>query len=340
MRNVALDGLRGLSCLQIVLFHYYFTVSLPLPWHGVLRRAVGSIDGVGVFFALSGFLIGGILLDHRSSANQLAVFYVRRICRILPVYWLLLLSFLLVRAADNHWRFGLIAFLDADVPFWHYLIFTQNNTTGMGVMWLAVTWSLAVEEQFYLMFPFLVRFLSERLLWIGVFASFVVCPLLRWQDSETHRLLLGSADQLMAGVLVTLAVRDDRWRTALQKYRRWVGAGLVIFLVSTVTLAAWFEVNPARYNLSVPFFAALIYYLATEPAQSRLSRALKLVAPVGLGSYFIYLFHLPVAYVVSRWIYYPGTGTVSLVVVAILAWLSYRFIEQPLITLGRKFKYR
>jgi len=339
-RLVALDGLRGLACLQVVIYHFYMTVALPLEWHGVLRRAVASIDGVAIFFTLSGFLIGGILLDHAKAPNLLQVFYTRRFFRIMPVYWLLLLSFVLVRALDNHWRWGLIQFTDSDAPFWHYLVFTQNNTTELGAMWLAVTWSLAVEEQFYLVFPFLVRCLSRWIIVAGALASLVISPLLRLQDPESQRLLVGSADQLMAGVLVALAVRHEWWQSRLRQNRKWLGLGLALYLVATISLAACCHLATAQWPLAVPAYALLVYLLATEPAGTGLTRVLRVVAPVGLGSYFIYLFHLPVAYVFSLWIQYPGTGTAALAVVAPLAWLSYRWLELPLISLGRKQQYQ
>ena len=329
-----------MSCLQIVVYHYYLTIGLPVGWYVAVQRAIGAVDGVGIFFALSGFLIGGILLDHARAPNQLQVFYVRRFFRIMPVYWILLLSFVVVRWADNHWRFGLIQFLDADVPLWHYLVFTQNNTTNLGALWLVVTWSLAVEEQFYLVFPCLVRFLSRRTLVYGAVASLAVCPLLRAQDPWADRLLLGSADRLMAGVLVALAVRDEWWNAWLRRNRTVLGFGLLVFLVATIGLAAGFNISTSRFNLMVPASGVLIYFIATESDRSPLGRCLKIAAPVGLGSYFIYLFHLPVAYVLSLWFQYPRTGTVSFAVVAFLAWLSYRLVEFPLISLGRKFRYQ
>jgi peptidoglycan/LPS O-acetylase OafA/YrhL len=115
-----------------------------------------TASGVDLFFVLSGFLIGSILLDNREAANQFKVFYLRRFCRILPIYFVwIALFFVLGKLLLNDWLFA------SRYPAWSYPTFTQNffmsNIGGFGAGWLAVTWSLAIEEQFYLTAPLLIR---------------------------------------------------------------------------------------------------------------------------------------------------------------------------------------
>lgn len=160
MRIPELDGLRGLAILSVLFWHYghYYE---PAPgsigaWLPPLLRLAWS--GVDLFFVLSGFLIGGILIAHRKATNYWRVFYVRRACRIFPLYFAVLAAFVLATATigpqPSNWL------LKQEPPFWTYPVFLQNfgmaYYNSFGSDFLGPTWSLAVEEQFYLVLPFVV----------------------------------------------------------------------------------------------------------------------------------------------------------------------------------------
>src|SRR5258707_12417896 len=114
---------------------------------------------------MSGFLIGGILVDSRGSRRFFRVFYARRFLRIIPLYWLLFAIWLLTLAGLVP---GLTPREHSQVPWFAFLTFTQNFWMAQGrlaiVAFMSVTWSLAVEEQFYLAIPLFVRFVRERYL--------------------------------------------------------------------------------------------------------------------------------------------------------------------------------
>src|SRR5262249_34841992 len=124
--------------------------------------------GVDLFFVLSGFLIAGILLDNRTATNYFSVFYTRRICRIFPLYFLVLGLFILLLATGAREWTSLTWLFHDPMPLWSYATFTQNvpmalqSTLGAG--WMEVTWSLAVEEQFYFVIPLLVWLFPRRTL--------------------------------------------------------------------------------------------------------------------------------------------------------------------------------
>ncbi len=115
-----------------------------------------------------GFLIGGILLDHRDSPHYFKTFYVRRVCRILPLYFVLVIPvaaaiFLVPQSSGaGQWLLG------KPMPVWSYLTFTQNfvmaGTGAFGCHALGATWSLAIEEQFYLLFPWVIRYVPRAML--------------------------------------------------------------------------------------------------------------------------------------------------------------------------------
>ncbi|HEX3770832.1 MAG TPA: acyltransferase, partial [Polyangiaceae bacterium] len=165
------DGLRGLAIVLVMLWHYVAIVVEP-PRHSVAAYAVSSLrlawSGVDLFFVLSGFLIGGILIDERTSPRYLANFYRRRFFRIVPLYALvcgLFWAAVLLGGAKRygvagHWLFG------DPLPWYSFPLFVQNAFIAIrgtfDPMPTGVTWSLAIEEQFYLTLPLLVRHLSRR----------------------------------------------------------------------------------------------------------------------------------------------------------------------------------
>lgn len=205
-RVPALDGVRGLA-ISLVLWCHAMPGGLPnhprLAW--VVKLGRFSWSGVDLFFVLSGFLIGGILLDAAASPAYFKTFYIRRAYRILPPYALLLAIALLVERG--------FAWLPP------YLFFLQNFWMAakgyFGIPLLGVTWSLAVEEQFYLSLPLLIRYTPRRVLG-GVLGLVVLCaPLLRslafhsfaGRALAAYVLMPCRADALCSGVLIALAYR-------------------------------------------------------------------------------------------------------------------------------------
>ena len=124
-----------------------------------------SWAGVDLFFVLSGYLIGGILIKHRDAENYFQAFYVRRAARLLPLYLVMVALYFalgpLLLASRTNAGAWLVHGPGPSIPVWGYLLYVQNlfvaQSGGWGGHWLAPTWSLAVEEQFYLIAPLLLR---------------------------------------------------------------------------------------------------------------------------------------------------------------------------------------
>jgi peptidoglycan/LPS O-acetylase OafA/YrhL len=177
-RMPELDALRGVAVLMVLFFHaFYFSTGAgrfqgPIRWF--LLATEGGRFGVNLFFVLSGFLITGILIDSRGSPNYYHGFYLRRALRILPAYYGVLLVVLIAARTGIVERHISWPFLGLSV------VYLSNVTALFGVAaQYAVLWSLAVEEHFYLLWPALVRNLSQRLLpWI-CWAIILACPALR-----------------------------------------------------------------------------------------------------------------------------------------------------------------
>ena len=168
-----LDGLRGLAILLVLLYHFVSSPRIQPPLFHKLF-AIGW-SGVDLFFVLSGFLIGGILLDVRESPNYFRTFYGRRFYRIVPLYYLWIGAYFVIAL------FGSSRFPWRSIPV--YLLFLQNYTkidrAVIAVAWLGALWSLAIEEQFYLIVPTVVRFLTKPRLLLMLYSAILCAPVFR-----------------------------------------------------------------------------------------------------------------------------------------------------------------
>lgn len=362
----ALDGLRGVAVMLVMLGHYYGQVPFDETRHSLvfLRELTGFFSsGLELFFVLSGYLITSILLARRSSPNLNRVFYARRLCRTMPAYLLLLGIFLLLRSVDRLHTPWTAPEFEGPLPWWSYVLMVQNvfmaTLRHIGPWWLVVTWSLAVEEQFYAFMPWLVRFCRPALLPLLAALGLVLCPSLRWLFLERAGnpfaalyLLPSRMDALLVGAALAVLSTSPAARAWLDRQRVWRRAGLLLF-------AALFLGGPFLLSFTPRILAGTVLglgfgFLLTEvllEPGSRLCRLLEHPALLFLGgiSYSLYLFHLPVLYTVHALLQgrqplhlspggWAATG-LSTVLAVLCAALSRRWVELPFIRLGRKWDY-
>jgi peptidoglycan/LPS O-acetylase OafA/YrhL len=361
-----LDGVRGLAILLVLVWHYFLTTTHPPPgsWQPyALAPLRVSLTGVDLFFVLSGFLIGGILLDARDAGRYYRTFYLRRIHRIFPLYFVWLgLFFVGLLCVGPAAPRALRLLFNEDVPLWSYCVFVQNffmsSRRGFGAEWLGITWSLAIEEQFYVLLPLLVRNLTRRgLVWLAAF-SILCAPVVRlllqragneWYGPYT--LLPSRADALGFGVLVAAACRHEATWRWLVRYRKWLYAA-VLLLGGGVVFVSVRTGGVHIFGLTgiAACYASLLALLIVEPTriESGLFSSYPLVK-LGTVAYGVYLFHqgtnallhfamLGTKPSIATW---PSLAVtlVSLTVVLVLAGLSWRLLEEPLIRRAHS-KYR
>jgi peptidoglycan/LPS O-acetylase OafA/YrhL len=167
LREPRLDGLRGLAVALVMLAHVTL-FGAPRTRLDALLSAPFALGwcGVDLFFVLSGFLITRILLATRDSSSYYRSFWARRALRIVPLYWLLLAFFLLivprVSALAPLGRLWLSGTQPAGLWYWLFLSNWKIAISGWDAQALSIVWSLAIEEQFYLFWPFVVRRLDEQ----------------------------------------------------------------------------------------------------------------------------------------------------------------------------------
>lgn len=352
-----LDALRGVAIALVVLWHY-----LPQPWYPVHGRVFAVIrdlnavswSGVDLFFVLSGFLIGGILLDNRAAANYYRTFYIRRVWRILPLYLVLLAGAALAIGLAGTWK-----------TFGWYLTFQQNAfiaaTSSWGLPNLEVTWSLAVEEQFYLLAPLVIRAVAPQRLPRILIAAIVGAPILRallwWRLTATQAtfaafvLLPCRIDTLAIGVLLAYAAREPRWRDAIDRPGR-LGAVAAVaavlgLLVPMAKHWAWLAeyVSIAGFSFVALFYGVIVWVAAGRSSETT-SALVRAVGAVGLGAYSIYLFHLPIRNVLT-WTMAPRESAASYAMYgallcasnALVAVACWNLIERPAIARGHRLHY-
>ncbi|MGB6392007.1 MAG: acyltransferase [Candidatus Acidiferrales bacterium] len=375
VRIPELDGLRGVAILLVILMHYFYDPAPGMPKHFAWFQDIFALgwSGVDLFFVLSGFLIGGILLDHRDSRSYFKTFYLRRFFRIIPIYysWIVLfIVFILVAGPVLRTRTnsGILPALNFDI-YLHFF-FLQNlwsvTYVKIAYWWFSPTWSLAVEEQFYLVVPFLVRYLARRRLPALLAGVIVLAPLLRilvralvLQDGvawAAYRLMPCRADALAIGILAAYFWRLPAFRRQLVAKSRAFYAVFGALLAAVLVIWVRYP-NPndaftqsAGYSILAFFYCALllISIALTGGPIARFMR-LRFLRELGRVSYCMYLIHTAVGYVcfgllTHRIIHFTGwrSGCVGLLSIAVtygVARLSWRFLEQPMLHHGHLYKY-
>ncbi len=334
-----LDAIRGIAIILVIL------VNTTEKYPGLhLEHFFGNgWMGVDLFFVLSGFLITGILLDSKNSPSYFKNFYARRIFRILPLYYsVLIFMFVLVpllRPSEAHLIF------EKSSPWWAYPVFLQNFLIAvptMGAGPLGVTWSLAIEEQFYLFWPLLVRFCSPALLRRVAVATIFLSPAVGFYQSTHHGItytnvfcrIVGP----MMGALLALILRSDGFDPP-----RYLKSAWLTFPVSALLafLAEHFDARWLAYSLVAAAAAALIF-LALYSLQSWLQRLLnnRFLIYTGTISYGLYLLH-KIPFDLAQTFHLDRRPALALPVIFIasylLAFLSWNLLEKPFLSLKRFF---
>jgi peptidoglycan/LPS O-acetylase OafA/YrhL len=356
-RIPALDGLRGIAILLVLMYHSVCRGRARLPWpiHTAGRL---TWTGVDLFFVLSGFLIGGILLDAKASPRYFKTFYLRRVYRIFPLYYLVTASILLLYARSHlqpaEWH--------GPIPWLRYLTFTQNAVYP-GISDLSMTWSLCIEEQFYLVIPLLIRFLTRRQLVFTLVSVVVAVPFLRllfyyhlpYGQLYCANGTVARVDTLCLGVLAAVLVRDPAsWHWLLTK-RIWLRIAFIGLLLGLIylTLRGYSPATMATFGLSwIALFYAVVLIGVVSSRRNILQTLLsnrKLIA-LGALSYCIYIIHNPLQHawrkvlLLAFRISPESTGPLPADLLGIgtavmVAALSWKFFEKPLLRMGHKYQY-
>ncbi len=371
----ALDGLRACAVILVFFQHYGAGRAWLFGW---------GWTGVDIFFVLSGFLITGILYDSREMLHRYRDFYVRRTLRIFPLYsfvWGVIVVLTPVTLWQWSWRWGLwpvylgnyVRFFFLHVPGDPYRF--DRITFGPAVsgwfgypvrLYIGHFWSLCVEEQFYLVWPFVVYQVRRRETLMRICAAVIVLsPVLRGVLSLTasremlhmellYRSLPTRLDALLIGGLIALSLRGPE-QVMVRRVRRpllVVSAGLFLglYLIAVKVLSLPLEGSASNWIgvfgfTLIDLFAAGLILECIHPG-SLLGRGLgwRPLRALGTISYGFYVYHDLLHDFYSHFAhrYFAGSATVVTMVVAfgatlVIATVSYRVIERPLLRLKDRF---
>ncbi|MEO8354719.1 MAG: acyltransferase [Chloroflexota bacterium] len=356
-----LDALRFFAVLGVLVSHFW--IPKGLVW--LFTDMDWGWMGVRLFFVLSGFLITGILLDARQVAENTTLtplylirqFYARRFLRIFPVYYLvigiaLLLNIPLVR------------------EIWIWLItYTTNIYISLSNTWIgnfSHFWSLAVEEQFYLIWPCLILFLPRKWLSPLIVLAILVAPIYRFWGYQIYRhdispfdfkaatFTLASLDSLGMGALLALHWRDSAGREKTRKYASRLVLPIGFFLYVTTLALYHYHIKPSVFFTLNDFALSLIFFWLVSGAamgfKAATGKILSFPMFVYLGkiSYGIYIYHyfmplilVPVLNGLGFKLQTPGPLNfilASALTIAVAS-ISWHLFEYPINNLKRYFQY-
>jgi peptidoglycan/LPS O-acetylase OafA/YrhL len=326
--------------------------------------------GVDIFFVLSGFLITGILIDARDSDRYFVSFYTRRTLRIVPLYYLVIFLSYHVLPHFPTWYRILVG--RGSVPheqyFWLFLanfVFAEQDQFQHGV--LTVAWSLAIEEQFYLLWAVVVWICPVR--WLGPVCAAIVlgAPLLRGAAAASGLSLVQihvqtpfRADVLAAGAWLAWWSRQP-YPDPVFRFAPWA---VLTGIVGVIGLILWdghlvwdtWTKQSVGYSFLAIGASGLLVSVHTKPERSRWVRMFSApwLCSIGRYSYCLYLIHLPTMWAMKNLVFDPtqvpnimGSAmfgqalfwVVAFVPAYAIAWLSWRCFEQPILRLKRYFPY-
>ena len=351
-----LDGIRGIAIIMVLLTHAFAISMQGENWTGVahwvelLTRPGWA--GVDLFFVLSGFLITGILLDSAGKPHYFRNFYARRALRILPLYYGFLVLIAICYSGAHDYVFLSIFYLSNTAPIF-----------GVAVIYPPL-WSLSVEEHFYLLWPWLISRLKPHRVWLLATGICVVEPLCRglaflegWNVGHYSWFRF---DGLAAGALLAAFFRSDGYSDKRLWSVGWICVGSAI-LVGAGGLPIGIYTRKTLFGAA--FLYSLFDLLFVGGIAVVLSRRLSPLSSlmrfrwlqwVGMVSYFLYIAHWLIFY---GWDSFIGEYPVALVaglgkfgalciralgvylVCFLLAELSHRYFEGPLLRLKRYFAY-
>jgi peptidoglycan/LPS O-acetylase OafA/YrhL len=360
----ALDGIRALAIL-LVIPHNVDVMSTSYPAFDFPAAALMHAGWIGVqlFFVLSGFLISGNLLDSRGTSHFFSAFFVRRALRILPLYFSVLVIALVLAPALLPVPQSLRDTLPHQVWLWTFLS-NWTEPYGGGVYGFSHFWSLAVEEQFYLLWPLVVFCCGPRtllgvclVLTVGALIARTVLLAAHFPPEAPYMFTICRMDALALGAAAACLVRIPAALARISKMTWMIAScAALIFLITVFATRGLAAYNMRAQSIGYTLLAltfALTILLTALPAKGIVATAMRILGsatlrPIGRYSYGMYVLHLPLHVFVGMPILHrlvaevtPGAAlTYTALMTAatfVLGAVSYELLERRFLQMKRRF---
>ena len=332
-----IDGLRAIAVVAVIFYHAQITILGHKPFQG-------GFIGVDIFFVISGYLITSIIYKELITAGSFSFkyFYERRIRRILPIYLFvgfitILLCFIIL--PHKLFNFNFSSFVSSLFFVSNYFFYNealQYSALGNTDIFLLHTWSLSVEEQFYLIFPILFLFIFKKFNYKYFFISLFILGLIvsiyfsLTKPSFSFYSLPTRFFELLLGSLVCFYEKDIKERfNQYSKIFCFIGFFLIIL---SILFFSHETLHPSHLTL-IPLFGTILIIIFS----SNNDYLIKIISSkgivfIGLISYSLYLWHYPIFLTVKYFNLVEGLlykKILLIVFVFTISYLSYRFIERP-----------
>ena len=347
-----ITGLRAWAVGAVLLCHI---ASFSDPSWAINKILWRGWVGVDLFFVISGFLITEILLRNKASKNYFTVFYGRRALRIWPLYFLCMIAgYLLVIAID-----GRVAEYTRNLLF--YVLFIQNLfNEPPGIRFVDVSWSLMIEEQFYLVWPLLVYFFSSANILRLSFITLLALPVARFfalrHGMDPHDIYVNTffhSDGLAAGTAFAIIRRDKFTHKKLEAFGRVAPFLLLPLLIGSFIWSTPADQggNPLSFTVIALTALCLLVTSLSDNCPSLLRKALlspvaQFIGEISYGIYLLQRFAEHTAAAICKplagsfWIHYVAFSVTFIFLSIAVAKLSWHFFEQPILRYKRLFNYK
>ncbi|WP_343531518.1 acyltransferase [Pedobacter sp.] len=342
----SLNGWRAIAILLVIIGHLKKTLQPTGMAYKILDNIIFAEFGVRIFFVLSGFLITTLLIKEKKKTGKINItnFFIRRILRIVPVLW----AYLIIVAILNQ-------LFEFNLTLSHFIgpfLYINNFNFLPGTWILGHTWSLAVEEQFYLIWPFIFKYVNKKLSFCLILIILIpFINVLAYLNPKfiviTLQPFFKHAAAIFIGAILSILWAKNFYGFNVKKYLT-----RNIFIISIILT---FLINIAQYHgkFGIILLPAGDFILNTCIAYMILFSILKntavykilntsIVISIGILSYSIYiwqqLFLIPYkTYAAwSEYFFFPF----NLVVIGIVAYLSYHYLEKPFLKLKQRFSFK
>lgn len=365
-----LDIVRLLAALMVVMTHlvpYLFIV------YGIpnFLKHIGSDDlntmgkcvktffnnmtiGVDVFFILSGFLITSLLIDERERNNKIDLkkFYIRRILRIWPLYYLMIgVSYLFTRYYTH----------EIFPNYLPYIFFIGNfdmiRINGFGPGQVNILWSICIEEHFYLFIPLILAYVPIKKLPAILFSVVIICisyrifSVLHYDQSwfRVYFHTLCRIDVIAIGCILAYIFHFYKNSFSLPPFIRSLLIIWVVYILSffdAKDYGTWYLVGFFRYLYIIPIAILFMDYVSSYSTRLREGRVLSLINYLGKSSYSIYMWHIYLIILVCKGldllsIFHQNIFVYIVLIIsaiAVFCSFTYQFFELPILNLKRKFE--